>query len=368
MIELKGKYNSAIVFTKNLEKNAEKQIINLLDQEFINGSNIRIMPDVHAGMGCTIGTTMTIDDKIVPNLVGVDIGCGMETVKLKNSHVELQKLDKVIRETIPSGFNIRKSPHKFIDEIPLKDLKCFKKIDYNRAKLSMGTLGGGNHFIELNKDEDNDIYLIVHSGSRHLGKQVAEYYQKEAFKNLKSKGIKIDKNLAYLYGHLFNDYLNDMKIVQKYAEYNRHSMVSEIIKKMKFKVEDRFTTIHNYIDLNNMILRKGAVSANSEEKLLIPINMRDGCLICTGKGNENWNNSAPHGAGRLLSRRAAKESISMSDFKNSMEGIYSSTINKGTLDEAPNAYKPIEEIIDNIGDTVTVNKILKPIFNFKSFE
>lgn len=395
MINLKGNYNSAVVFTNNLEKNAKLQIENLLNQKFIKDSKIRIMPDVHAGIGCTIGTTMTITNKIVPNLVGVDIGCGVETVKIKNSRLELEKLDKIIHEHIPSGFEIRKSPHQYFSNINLEDLKSFKHINYNRAKLSLGTLGGGNHFIELSKDEDNNTYLIVHSGSRNLGKQVADYYQKLAYENmvknsvdlnviideLKKSGqekkinkeIKkfkstIDKNLAYLEGDLFHDYLHDMKIVQKYAEINRHAIVNEIIKKMKLKVIENFTTIHNYIDIDSMILRKGAISAKEGEKLLIPINMRDGSLICTGKGNEDWNFSAPHGAGRLLSRKNAKESFTLHEFKNSMKGIYSSTVGKGTLDEAPFAYKPKEEIIENIKDTVNIISTLKPIYNFKAKE
>ncbi|HHX68398.1 MAG: RtcB family protein [Miniphocaeibacter sp.] len=368
MIELKGKYNYAIVFTDDLEIQAEKQITNLLNHEFIKDSKIRIMPDVHAGIGCTIGTTMTIQDKIVPNLVGVDIGCGTETVLLKNKNIELEKLDKIIHNSIPSGFEIRKTVHPYIDELALENLRCLNHINIKRARLSLGTLGGGNHFIEINEDENGQLYLVVHSGSRHLGKQVAEYYQNLAFKDLKKKNIRINKNLAYLEGKLFDDYLHDMALVQKYAEKNRHAIVSEIVKQMKFKVIDSFTTIHNYIDIESMILRKGAVSAKKGERLLIPINMRDGSLLCIGKGNEEWNYSAPHGAGRILSRRAAKESFKMSDFKKSMEDIYSTTINKGTLDEAPFAYKPIDEIIANIGDTVEIVGVLKPLYNFKAVE
>ena len=368
MILLKGNYNDAIVYTKNLEENAKQQILNLLNQEFISDSVIRIMPDVHAGIGCTIGTTMTINDKIVPNLVGVDIGCGMETVLLKNTQIDFEILDKIIYKYIPSGFNIRKTVHPYLENINLNDLICKEYINLNRAMLSLGTLGGGNHFIEINKDEDNNLYLVVHSGSRHLGKQVAEYYQNLAFKNLQEKNIKIEKNLAYLEGNLLENYLNDMSIVQKYAEYNRHAIVNEIVSKMDFEIIESFTTTHNYINLNDMILRKGAVSAKKDEKILIPINMRDGSLICLGKGNKNWNESAPHGAGRLISRRAAKESITLNEFKKSMDGIYTTTLNKGTLDEAPFAYKPIDEIISNITDTVEIYKNLKPLYNFKSAE
>ena len=366
MILLKGDYNQAIIYTKILEKNAEKQIINLLNQEFIKDSTIRIMPDVHAGIGCTIGTTMTVWDKIVPNLVGVDIGCGMETVLLENNHIDFKKLDEIIHEYIPAGFSIRKTIHSYLKYVELDNLICKDFINLERARLSLGTLGGGNHFIEVNKDEDEKTYLVVHSGSRHLGKQVAEYYQKLAFKNLSERNIKIDKNLAYLDEQSLKNYLNDMSIVQKYAEYNRHTIVDEIVKRMNLKVQNSFTTVHNYIDLEDMILRKGAVSAKKGEKILIPINMRDGSLHCIGKGNKDWNESAPHGAGRLVSRRSAKDIFTLSDFKKSMDGIYTSTINKGTLDEAPFAYKPIEEIISNIKDTVEIYKSLKPLYNFKS--
>ena len=396
MIELQGKYNTAKVFTDNIENEAISQIINLLNQEFVSGSRIRIMPDTHAGAGCTIGTTMTITDKIVPNLVGVDIGCGMETVLLENNRVELQKLDKVIHASIPAGFDIRKEPHPYIDEIALEKLRCIKQINLARAELSMGTLGGGNHFIELDQDDDGRLYLVVHSGSRNLGKQVAEYYQNTAVRDLKDKskeinaliaelksqgrqteiqtelkkiGVrKVDKNLAFIEGATFNDYLQDMAIVQRYAELNRRAIVREIVKQMKFKVADSFTTIHNYIDLESMILRKGAISSKAGERVLIPINMRDGSLICVGKGNPDWNYSAPHGAGRLMSRSAAKSSITLKQFEMSMKGIYSTTINKSTIDESPMAYKPMDEIIGNIEDTVDIAHVIKPLYNFKASE
>lgn len=396
MIELKGKYNMAKVFTDNIEDEAISQIINLLNQEFVDGSKIRIMPDAHAGAGCTIGTTMTIIDKVVPNLVGVDIGCGMETIVLKDKQIELSKLDKIIHQNIPAGFSIRKKIHQFINNIDLNKLHCIKHINLNRAELSLGTLGGGNHFIELDKDEDGNYYLVIHSGSRYLGKQAAEYYQKECAKNLenvlndkmklitflKSQGreaeietelkkmnfIKVDKDLAYATGKLFDDYIHDMKIIQNYATLNRKAIASDIIKLMGFKVEDCFTTIHNYVDTETMILRKGAISAKLNEKVLIPINMRDGSLICLGKGNPDWNYSAPHGAGRLMSRSKAKESFTLSEFQESMKGIYSSTITKSTLDEAPFAYKNMEEIIANILDTVEIIKVIKPVYNFKASE
>jgi len=374
MIELQGKYNTAKVFTDNIEQEAISQIINLLNQEFVQGSQIRIMPDTHAGAGCTIGTTMTITDKVVPNLVGLDIGCGMETVILRDTHVELQQLDKVIHEHIPAGFSIRRKPHMFMEEVNLNELRCSNQVNLNRAELSLGTLGGGNHFIELDKDDDGRLWLVVHSGSRNLGKQVAEYYQKAAAKNLEKKRIKVDKNLAFAEGQLFDDYIHDMAITQRYAELNRKAIVREIVKQMKFKVEDSFTTIHNYIEtspsqgLDTRILRKGAISAKAGERVLIPINMRDGSLICIGRGNPDWNYSAPHGAGRRMSRSAAKGSITLSQFKESMEGIYSSTLNKSTIDEAPFAYKPMDEITANIADTAEIIQIIKPLYNFKAAE
>jgi len=396
MITLQGKYNTAKVFTDTAENETISQIINLLNQDFTAGSQIRIMPDTHAGAGCPIGTTMTIENKIVPNLVGVDIGCGMETVMLKDRRVELQALDKVIHGYIPAGFDIRGEAHKFADEIQLDKLHCLNKINYNRAVLSLGTLGGGNHFIELDKDGDGRLYLVVHSGSRHLGKQIAELYQQAAFDSLKQNSAEIkelidtlkkagrqkdiekevkkmktpliDKTLSYVEGELLDKYLHDMRIAQKYAVLNRKAITETIVRKMKLKVEGSFTTVHNYIDMESKILRKGAVSAKKDERLLIPINMRDGSLICLGKGNPDWNFSAPHGAGRLMSRSTAKKSITLSQFKKSMEGIYSTTINKSTLDESAFAYKPMEEIIENIGDTVEIVSIIRPIYNFKAAE
>lgn len=400
MIEIKGKYNSAIVYTDNIEDDAARQIETLCNQEFVKGSIIRIMPDVHAGAGCTIGTTMTIDDKIVPNLVGVDIGCGMEVVKLENRRIELQKLDKLIYEKIPSGFDIRDKEHKFNDEIDLSELKCREEVNLIRARRSIGTLGGGNHFIEVNKDSEGNLYIVVHSGSRHLGHEAATFYQEEAYralnkntkkdienfiKQLKDEGrekeiqkllkikkaevlTEIPKSLAYVSGELFKDYIHDMKIIQRFAELNRKAIIEEIIKGMKLKVLEQFTTIHNYIDTENMILRKGAVSAQRGEKLLIPINMRDGSLICIGKGNKDWNFSAPHGAGRVMSRTQAKNSITLSQYKKIMEGIFTTSVKKETIDECPLAYKPMEEIIKNIGDTVDIVERIIPIYNFKAAE
>ena len=397
MIELKGKFVEAKVFTDVVDNESISQVINLLNQPYVEGSKVRMMPDIHAGAGCTIGTTMTIKDKICPNLVGVDIGCGMETIRIKETHIEPQKLDKVIRANIPSGFEIRSVPHRYAKDIDLSDLHCAKRVNTNRAYNSIGTLGGGNHFIEANKDETGNIYIVVHSGSRHLGLEIANFYQESAYKSLtsyskeeidavitqlkesgrqkeiqnilkemKAKKSPVPKPLAYVEGDMFERYLHDMKIAQKFASLNRQAMMDIIVKEMGLHVVEQFTTIHNYIDVDNMILRKGSVSAKDGERLIIPINMRDGSLICTGKGNSDWNYSAPHGAGRLMSRSAAKETFTVSEFKKQMEGIFTTSVNRSTLDECPMAYKSIEDIVGNIEPTVSIDAILKPIYNFKA--
>lgn len=393
MIELKGKYNEAKVFTDNIDNTTISQVIELCNQEFVKDSKIRIMSDAHAGAGCVIGTTMTINDKVVPNLVGVDIGCGMYTVKFNvDDELDLINIARFIRKRIPSGFRVNS---EIIQDFPIEELKCYDELyKTERIRKSLGSLGGGNHFWEISVDSNGDYYLIVHSGSRNLGKQVADFYQNEAHKiindnqkdideiinTLKQQGrsqeiqsalqsikhIKIPKQLSYCEGELFNDYIHDMKITQKFAEENRKLMTKRVIEKFDFKVEYEFSTIHNYLDTESMILRKGAVSAKQGEKLLIPINMRDGSLLCIGKGNPNWNYSAPHGAGRIMSRSQAKENLTMEEYQNTMSGIYSTSINKETLDEAPMAYKPIEDIVNNIGDTVEIIDRLKPIFNFKA--
>ena len=398
MIEIKGKYNEAKIFTDVVDSTSIAQVQELCNQEFTAGSRIRLMPDIHAGAGCTIGTTMTITDTVVPNLVGVDIGCGMETIRITEKHLELQKLDKLIYEKIPSGFSVRDKAHKYLSQIDLDELYCREQIDIRRAEKSIGTLGGGNHFIEVNKDEEDNLYIVVHSGSRHLGVEVAKYYQEEGYKVLNGtddasiaqiidkmktegrekeiqkeikrlKNVKqtnIPKALAYVSGELFERYIHDMKIVQHFAKLNRMAMMDEIVKGMKVHIEEQFTTIHNYIDTESMILRKGAVSAKAGEKILIPINMRDGSLICLGKGNEDWNYSAPHGAGRLMSRAEAKQSFTVSEFKKQMEEVYTTSVGKATLDECPMAYKGMQDILDNIGPTADVVKIIRPIYNFKA--
>ena len=396
MIELTGKYNFAKIFTDNVEDVALKQINDLLNEEFTKESTIRIMPDTHAGAGCTIGTTMTIHDKVVPYMVGVDIGCGMETVILNEKSIDLAKLDNVIHKRIPSGMEVRDIAHEMALSTNIHKLRCEEFINSDRAYRSVGTLGGGNHFIEVNKDDSGILYLVIHSGSRYLGKQIADHYQREAIEyhkrdrrtaqkvidELKKEGKekeiqktlkKMQKNvvnstMSWLEGELFDDYIHDMDIAQEYADINRKCMVNEIIDGMGLEIVDSFSTIHNYIDIKNRILRKGAISARKGERVLIPINMRDGSLMCTGKGNVDWNQSAPHGAGRLMSRTAARKNITLDEFEKSMKGIYSSTINSSTIDEAPFAYKPMDEIVENIKDTVVVDKILHPIYNFKASE
>ena len=400
MIEIRGKYNQAKIFTDVVDSASIAQVQELCNQEFTAQSRIRLMPDIHAGKGCTIGTTMTIADKVVPNLVGVDIGCGMETVRIRESRMELEKLDKLIYSRIPSGFSIREKAHRYLDKIDLSQLYCAGHVDLLRAEKSIGTLGGGNHFIEVDKDEEGNLYIVVHSGSRHLGVEVASYYQdqgyrvlnctdeasvkafveqlkaqgreKEISKELKklknTKRTSVPRELAYVQGELFEQYIHDMKLVQQFAMLNRQAMMDEILKGMKLHVEEQFTTIHNYIDTDHMILRKGAVSAQAGEQLLIPINMRDGSLICVGKGNADWNFSAPHGAGRLMSRAQAKQSFTVSEFKKQMAQIYTTSVNKTTLDECPMAYKGMDAILDNIGPTAQVVKIIRPIYNFKAGE
>jgi RNA-splicing ligase RtcB len=404
MLKVEGIHNTAICYTDAIEPSAIAQIKAVCDRKEFEGSSIRIMPDVHTGMGCTIGTTMTISDKVVPGMVGVDIGCGMETIRLKETEIDYRFLDEVIRHEIPSGFDVRQDFHELNDAIELQQLRCARRVNLNRGRLSIGSLGGGNHFIEIDRsDKSGELFLVVHSGSRHIGNEVAEYYQDQAYKahfgnsreqiqqtiaKLKAQGntseieqtikqIKqsanfgaenIPKDLAYVSGELFDDYCHDMKMIQRYAVLNRQAMVEIILRAVGLTEVDRFTTIHNYIDLDKMILRKGAVSAEMGEKILIPINMRDGSLICIGKGNDDWNRSAPHGAGRIMSRKAAFASLSMTQFVSEMEGIYTTSVNKKTLDESPMAYKTMEEIVYNITPTAEIVDRVRPTYNFKAAE
>ena len=375
MIEITGKHNSAKVFTDTLDDKSREQIEMLCDQAFTEGSVIRLMPDVHAGAGCTIGTTMTIRDKIVPNLVGVDIGCGMETLIIDSESqtskgFDPARLDELIYREIPSGTNVRKSEHEYVGELDFGKIRC-PVINVERARKSIGTLGGGNHFIEANRDDDGNLYIVIHSGSRHMGKEIAEYYQKEARRQLAQKGEagNIHDSLAYAQGALFDDYINDMNITQRFALLNRKAMMDVVMRGLEIPesaCRERFSTIHNYIDTDEMILRKGAVSARKGEKLIIPINMRDGSIVCEGLGNPDWNYSAPHGAGRLMSRTKAFATVKMADYEKAMQGIYSSSVNKKTLDESPFAYKNMDDIIANIGPTAKVLNIVKPVYNFKA--
>ncbi len=399
---IQGKYNRAVCYASTLEEKAEEQIRTVCDREEFADCKIRIMPDVHAGKGCTIGTTMTVKDKVVPGMVGVDIGCGMETVRISEKQIDFDRLDRVIREGIPSGMTVRDTPHPLAGEIDLGEIRCQKGISVERAARSVGTLGGGNHFIEVDRDEEGAYYLVVHSGSRHLGCEVADYYQKEGYRALCNKGApdipsviarlkaegraseiqatierlrsaelpapEIPAELAYVEGALLDDYIHDMKIVQRFAALNRITMTKVILEGMGWTEIDRFTTVHNYIDTDNMILRKGAVSAEFGQKLLIPINMRDGSLICIGKGNPEWNCSAPHGAGRLMSRMAARARLSMEEYARQMSGIYTTCIAPDTLDESPMAYKDMEEIVSAIGPTAEIISRIRPVYNFKAGE
>lgn len=401
MLTINGKHNAAIVFTDNIENTAYEQLEAVCNAPYLADCKVRVMPDVHAGKGCTIGTTMTIHGKVVPNMVGVDIGCGMYTVKLEDKSIDFNELDATIRKHIPSGRAVRSDVHQFAEQVDLNKLQMASMCDIDRAYRSIGSLGGGNHFIEVDKDNDGHLYLVIHSGSRHLGVQVADYYQDAAYwqlsgkkkqninaviAELKAQGrhkeisetvkkLKVDlteseipRDMAYVSGLLFDDYIHDMRITQHFAMLNRKAMADEIIRNMRLTVADEFTTIHNYIDTDAMILRKGAVSAREGEQLLIPINMRDGSLLCVGKGNPDWNQSAPHGAGRLMSRKKAKEKLDLGDYRDAMSGIFSTCINNGTLDEAPMAYKSMDAILKHIAPTVDVVKVIKPVFNFKAEE
>ncbi len=400
MEEIIGKYNTAISFAKVMEDSAREQIKRMCDYEFTSGSKIRIMPDVHAGAGCTIGTTMTIKDKAVPNVVGVDIGCGMYTVKLNADKIDFEKFDEAAH-FIPSGKNVWESRGERFD---LQELFCYRSLkDTKRIERSIGTLGGGNHFIEIDKSADGTFYLVIHSGSRNLGKQVAEIYQKlavdlaigkdEMFKaqekiisEYKSAGRRkeiqeaikelhrqfkvsrsdIPHDLCWVYGKYLAQYLHDIEICQRFARLNRERMAEILLKKTSLTAVESFHTIHNYIDVEEMILRKGAIAAHAGERVLIPINMRDGSVLAIGKGNADWNFSAPHGAGRIMSRGTAKDSISLEEFQNSMAGIYTTSVSEETLDESPQAYKTLEDIIDVIGETVEIIEVMKPVYNFKA--
>lgn len=398
MLEIKGKVNTAICYANVIEEEAIEQIRRMCDYEFTAGSRIRIMPDVHAGAGCTIGTTMTVVDKAVPNIVGVDIGCGMYTVNLGKSTLDFEKLDEAAHY-IPSGMNVWEGRQERFD---LQELRCYRSLrDTKRLERSLGTLGGGNHFIEVDEAADGTKYLVIHSGSRNLGKQVAELYQRlaidlnkgketyfqqrdEIIRTLKEQGRRkeiqaaleqiywdkkestIPEDLCFLYGEYLADYLHDVEICQRFARRNREKMAEILLERTGITGGEAFHTIHNYIDTEEMILRKGAIAAHAGEKVLIPINMRDGSVLAVGKGNEEWNYSAPHGAGRIMSRRTAKEQLSLAEYRETMKGVYTTSVNESTLDEAPMAYKSLEDIIDVIRDSVDIIDVMKPIYNFKA--
>lgn len=370
-IEIYGKNAKAIVYATDgqysLDEYSRAQIKMICDNECSIGSTIRVMPDVHAGKVGPIGLTMSISDSILPSLVGVDIGCGMTIAKVKTKGLEFQHIDKVIQENIPVGFKIRNKEHKYGSKIDLSELCCYKYIDSCRAMKSIGTLGGGNHFIEIDKDDEDNTYLVIHSGSRNLGIGVCEYYLREGQKEAQGSGKGFPPfEMSYLKGQLMQNYLHDIKIVQDFAKINREAIMESMISNLKWKIEDSFESIHNYIDYEGMILRKGAISAREGERVIIPINMRDGVILGTGLGNKEWNYSAPHGAGRIYRRSEVANHHTVSEFKKSMEGIYSSCVSKDTLDESPFAYRDIESIKNVIQDTVTIDKILKPVYNYKA--
>ena len=402
MLEIKGKVNTAICYAKVIEEGAIEQIRRMCDYELTAGSRVRIMPDVHAGKGCTIGTTMTVTDKVCPNIVGVDIGCGMYTVKVADKELDFEKIDAACHY-IPSGMNVWEGR---LERFDLTDLRCYRSLrDTRRLERSLGTLGSGNHFVEVDRSADGTNYLVIHSGSRNLGKQVAEVYQqlavdlhmgkesyfkqrdeiirtykeegrrseiqqalKELKNNYETQALAVPADICWLYGTFLDDYLHDVEICQKFARRNREKMAEIILERTGMTALESFHTIHNYIDTKEMILRKGAIAAHAGEKVLIPINMRDGSVIAIGKGSEEWNYSAPHGAGRVLSRSKAKELISIEEYIDSMKdkGIWTTSVCESTIDESPMAYKPIEEIMNNIKDTVDIIDVIKPVYNYKA--
>lgn len=397
-MEIRGKVATAIAYANVIEEEAIEQIRRMCDYDFTAGSKIRIMPDVHAGKGCTIGTTMTITGKAVPNVVGVDIGCGMYTVRLDQRTVDFSEIDAAAHY-IPSGMSVWEGRKESFD---LEALKCYRDLkDTRRLQRSLGTLGGGNHFIEIDRASDGTLYLVIHTGSRNLGKQVAERYQRlavelnkgreayfrqrdaliaeykaagrrkeiqDALKALKweDKPLTIPEDLCYVYGSYLDDYLHDVALCQRFARRNRELIAQILMERARLTGGSAFHTVHNYIDTDEMILRKGAIAAHKGEKVLIPINMRDGSVLAMGRGNPEWNCSAPHGAGRLMSRGAAKAALSLEEYRAAMEGIYTTSVDASTLDEAPMAYKSLEDILEVIRDSVDVLDIMKPVYNFKA--
>ena len=365
MKTVKGIYAEAKIFTDDVEEYAQAQVKMICDHQAAEGSRIRLMPDIHPGKVGPIGLSMTATDKVIPQLLGVDIGCGMTCVKLNKDNVEFQKLDRVIRENVPSGFAIRKEPHHMAAEFPYEKLHCARHVNRPKAERSLGTLGGGNHFLELDRGEDGSLYLVVHTGSRHLGEEVAEHYTKLAHTSLKAQGLEVPYYMSYLERDEKENYMEDVQTVEDYAELNRQIIVREILKGMKWKAVEQFSVAHNYLDASG-VLRKGAIAAEKGFQVIIPANMRDGMLLGIGLGNEDWNCSAPHGSGRRLKREDVKSWYTVSDFKREMKGIYSSCVGTDTLDEAPFAYRSLAEIAERIRDTVQITEILKPVYNYKA--
>lgn len=392
------------IFTSNIEQEALDQINTLMEQPAFSDCKVRIMPDVHAGAGCVIGFTADLGDKVIPNIVGVDIGCGMLTVDLGEIEIDYEKLDKTIRNRVPCGYNVHEGRQVIFPD--LQKLRCYRNLkDTRRLERSIGTLGGGNHFIEIDEGKDDTKYLVIHTGSRNLGKQVAEYYQnlavelmqgkdevyskqeqliaeykaagrrseiqdaiKELHRSFKARQLDIPKDLCYLTGKYRDDYLHDMRICQDFAFLNRAVIADLIVEEMGWTPITNFETIHNYIEFETNMVRKGAISAKKGETVLIPINMRDGCIIGIGKGNDDWNQSAPHGAGRIMSRAKAREVVSLDEFRESMDGIFTTSVSADTVDEAPMVYKSMDEIVENIKDAVDILEIIKPVYNFKASE
>ena len=374
-VKINGKYSSATVFTTDnpntaLDKYARVQLENLCSNEVSLGSTIRVMPDVHPGKICTIGLTMTLAKTIMPQLLGLDIGCGVTVAKIMGVRKEWQRLDSVIRDFIPSGFERRKSIHRFANSINLQKLNCCSHLQKDAVLLSLGSLGGGNHFIEVDTDAEGSFYLMVHSGSRSLGAELSSWYQNAGHRQLLEKGQEVPYELTYLEGSLMNSYLEDLKIAQDFAAQNRMAIISDICKGMKWKTQDIFESIHNYVDFSQSIpiLRKGAISAKKGERIVIPANMKEGAIIGLGKGNADWNFSAPHGSGRIFKREDVKKNFTVSAFKKEMKGVYSTCIEKATLDEAPFAYRPMQEIERALEASVSIEKIISPLYNFKAGE
>lgn len=398
MIEIQGKFGEAKIFIDNTEPGLKEQVKNVLDNIVSKDQKIRIMPDCHVGSGICIGYTTTITDKVVPYYVGSDVGCGVIVQTLKDKHIDLGRLDKIMHNVVPSGFAINNKPHRFASQIDITRLKCYSELkNPHKFILGIGSLGSGNHYCEVNKDETGQLFLVIHTGSRNLGKQIADYYQKKAYTNYSNQRVinlrnileslrlagrvseieqaskyfvqnnpDIEKAMAYCEGQLMDDYLHDMAIAQEYASLNRKAIADIIQCGMRWKVQSEFQTIHNYIDMDTKILRKGAVRAEKGEILIVPMNMAWGSVIAVGKGNPDWNESCAHGAGRKMSRKKAKESVSMDAYRNSMNGIYTTCVDKSTIDESPMAYKNPEEVLENLKDTIEVVNRIVPVYNFKA--